>query len=72
MIKFLSRKFLVSVLVIVSVILKQAFGIELTDSVIEQVVDALVALFAALGYMVSEAKVDAARAKLPQDGADLG
>lgn len=69
--RFLSRKFLVSFLVVVSVILKNAFGIELTDSTIEYVVDAIVAVLAALGYVVTEGVVDKQKVQLPQDGADL-
>lgn len=70
--KFLSRKFLVSLLVVLSVILKHAFGIELTDSTIEYVVDAIAAVLAALGYVVTEGAVDKQKVQLPQDGADLG
>ena len=69
--KWTSRKFLVSVLVILSVIAKEVFGVEVADSVVEQVADALMVLITAVAYVFAEAKVDAARAREPQDGADL-
>lgn len=58
---FLSRKFILSALVIVATLLKQFLGIDLTDSQLEQVADALVILGTVIGYVFAEAKVDAAR-----------
>ena len=69
--KWTSRKFLMSVLVIAAVFVKQFLGVEVSDTMVEQVADALTVLIAAVAYIFAEAKVDAARAREPQDGADL-
>lgn len=63
--RFLSRKFLLAAVTLVAFLLKHFLGIELTDSQIEQVVDAIVILGTVVGYIIGEAMVDKARAQGP-------
>lgn len=60
--KFLSRKFLQSFLVTVAGLLNLFFGVDIPDTVIDQVVSGLMALIPAVTYIISEAIVDKARA----------
>jgi len=63
--RFLSRKFLLAAVTLAAFLLKHFLGIELTDSQIEQVVDAIVILGTVVGYILGEAMVDKARAQGP-------
>lgn len=60
--KFLSRKFILSLLVVLAELAKQFLGINFTDTLLEQVADAIVLLGTVISYLFAEAKVDAAAA----------